>query len=301
MTQSPFGAPFMPDWESFVQCVALKKEPSRAHMIELFLDAEVKDAICERYDLTAGLDADDPTFLVQREVILQRFLGYDYVLGRPGGVTMPTNTLVTDDTADLMRDGGRNFMEEHRGPITTWDEFEAYPWPDPKDADFVILEWLQKHLPDDMCIIGSGSTAHFAEYLTWLMGYETLCYALYDNRDLVRAIADRLGRRLAQPQGHALGAGPEHLHGQHLRALRDLEIERARRGRVEPGGVLEGGVHVALALHVEPAQHLVVLADPDLVVPASEHVRHDSLQLDEIVFGHPHSLHTHWSGRPAFC
>ena len=52
MTQSPFGAPFMPDWESFVQCVALKKEPSRAHMIELFLDAEVKDAICERYDLT---------------------------------------------------------------------------------------------------------------------------------------------------------------------------------------------------------------------------------------------------------
>lgn len=43
-----------------------------------------------------------------------------------------------------------------------------------------------------MCIIGSGGFAHFAEYLSWLMGYETLCYALYDNRDLVAAIRDRL-------------------------------------------------------------------------------------------------------------
>jgi uroporphyrinogen decarboxylase len=43
-----------------------------------------------------------------------------------------------------------------------------------------------------MCVIGSGGFAHFAEYLTWMMGYETLCYALYDQRDLVAAIADRL-------------------------------------------------------------------------------------------------------------
>jgi uroporphyrinogen decarboxylase len=43
-----------------------------------------------------------------------------------------------------------------------------------------------------MCVVGSGGFAHFAELLTWLMGYETLCFALYDQRDLVRAIADRL-------------------------------------------------------------------------------------------------------------
>ncbi|NIM33392.1 MAG: hypothetical protein GTN60_18945, partial [Pseudomonas stutzeri] len=34
--------------------------------------------------------------------------------------------------------------------------------------------------------------AHFAEHLTWLMGYETLCLSLYDQRELVRVIADRL-------------------------------------------------------------------------------------------------------------
>ena len=48
-----------------------------------------------------------------------------------------------------------------------------------------MLEWFEKNLPEDMCVIGSGGFAHFAEFLNWLMGYETLCYALYDQRDLV--------------------------------------------------------------------------------------------------------------------
>jgi len=52
------------------------------------------------------------------------------------------------------------------------------------------LEWLEKNLPDDMCIIGMGG--HFCEYLCWLMGYETLCYALYDQRKLVKAIAQKI-------------------------------------------------------------------------------------------------------------
>ena len=43
-----------------------------------------------------------------------------------------------------------------------------------------------------MCIIASGGIAHFAENLTWLMGYETLCFALYEQPDLVAAISDRM-------------------------------------------------------------------------------------------------------------
>lgn len=54
------------------------------------------------------------------------------------------------------------------------------------------IEWHHANLPGDMCIIASGGFAHFAEQLSWLMGYETLCLALYDQRDLVKAIADRL-------------------------------------------------------------------------------------------------------------
>jgi uroporphyrinogen decarboxylase len=162
------------------------------HFIELFLDAEVQAAVCNRYDLLDELDPADEFFDLKRQVILQRFLGYDYVRCGLESFVMPLTRRSIEDTASLQRDGGRNFMEEHRGPITTWDEFEAYPWPDMAAASTRSLEWYEAHLPDDMCVIASGGFAHFAEYLTWSMGYETLCYALYDQRDLVAAISDQL-------------------------------------------------------------------------------------------------------------
>jgi len=82
-------------------------------------------------------------------------------------------------------------VDEHVGPITSWEDFHKYPWPDPArgDADFE-LQWYQKNLPEDMCIC--TGTGHFAVNLFFLMGYESLCYALVDQPDLVGAIADRL-------------------------------------------------------------------------------------------------------------
>lgn len=189
---TPFTTPVKPDWEAFRDCILRKGTPARVHHIELFLDAEVQEAICKRYHLLEGLDPDDPAFPYQRQIRLQRFLGYDYVRQGIDVLDMPLRQITTEDTAEIQRVGGRTFVDESRGPITNWDEFERYPWPRPESLTTRALEWYEKHLPDDMCVVGSGGFAHFAEYLTWLMGYETLCYALYDQRDLVQAIAQRL-------------------------------------------------------------------------------------------------------------
>ncbi len=189
--KGPFAFEVKPDWEAFIANIRRQGTPRRVHFIELFLDAEVQDAICQRYGVDAGLDRSDPFFKLRRQIAIQRFLGYDYVRLCPAGMDMPTKLIVAQDTAELARKSGRQFMEEHNGPITSWEEFHAYPWPDPAKADLRELEWCEKNLPDDMCVIVSG-VAHFAEYLSWLMGYETLCYALTDQRDLVKAIADKL-------------------------------------------------------------------------------------------------------------
>jgi len=181
-----------PDWEAFVRCIMREGTPERVHYIELFYDMEIADEICRRYGLLDALDADDPFFLQKRFATTQRFLGYDYVRGGLEGMEWPMKYMSTDDTADLKRQSGRNYINEHVGPISSWDEFESYPWPDPEAATTRSLEWYQENLPDDMCVVGSGGFAHFAEHLTWLMGYETLCYALYDQRDLVKAIGERL-------------------------------------------------------------------------------------------------------------
>lgn len=192
MVTTPFSAPVAPDWEAFVACIWRRGTPRRVHFIELFLDTEVQEAICQRFGLLDGLDPADPYFEQKRQIVLQRFLGYDFVRCSLEGLDMPLHRASVADTATLARPGGRSYMEEHRGPITNWQEFEGYPWPEPKVLSTRALEWYEKNLPDDMCVIGSGGFAHFAEYLTWLMGYETLCYALYDQRDLVAAISQRL-------------------------------------------------------------------------------------------------------------
>lgn len=202
---NPFCNSIVPDWEGLVGCILRRKEPRRVHHIELFLDAEVQDALCERFNLMDGLSAGDPYHQLKKQIRLMRFLGYDYV--RCGLECDPyvLHRVTANDTALLSREGGRNYINEHRGPITNWQEFEQYPWVDAANATSHALEWYERNLPDDMCIIAGGGFGHIAEYLIWLMRYETFCYALYDQRDLVKAISDKLidvnaqlARRLAQ-------------------------------------------------------------------------------------------------------
>lgn len=194
MQVSPFSVPVEPDWEGFVKCLRRAGTPERTHFIELIIDGEVQDLVCQRYGLLDGLNANDPHYGYQRQILLQSFLGYDYVV-IPGSVGeslgLARNDLMTVDTAALQRQGGRYYVNEHRGPISSWEEFEAYPWPDPGSFYAPSLEWFQANLPENMCIIG-GLVGSIYENISFLMGYETMCYALFEQRDLVAAISQKV-------------------------------------------------------------------------------------------------------------
>lgn len=190
--KSPFLVSVKPDWQGLKDTIMRTGRPDRVHHIELFLDREISDAICERYGVLEGLDPADPFYPERREIAVQSFLGYDYVRWSLTGMEMPLHYIATEDTADLARKGGRNYVDEHTGPIASWEDFDRYPWPDPHKASSRSLEWFEDNLPDGMCVIGSGGFAHFAEYIVWLMGYESLCIALYEQRDLVAAISKKL-------------------------------------------------------------------------------------------------------------
>jgi uroporphyrinogen decarboxylase len=184
--------PVQPDWQGFISCIRREGTPKRVHNIELFLDLEIQRAIADRFGLWKGIDPADEFAYHRREIELQRFLGYDYVRAALEGVLMPVNVKGTDDTAGLKRAGGRTYVDEHAGPVTNWEEFEKYPWADPAKTSDRIFSWYSENAPEDMCIVAVGGVGHFAEYLCWMMGYETLCYALCEQRDLVEAIAKRL-------------------------------------------------------------------------------------------------------------
>ncbi len=195
--------PFRPDWEGLVRTIRRQGTPRRVHFVELFHDGEVRDALAARFDLTEGLRPDDPDFERKKRIAVHRFSGFDYVTASPAISEIQFHDRVTDDAAGLKREGGRAFRDEHTGPITTWEEFERFRWPNPARPEALAdLEWYQKHLPGDMCII--GVTGHYFELLSWLMGLETLCYALFDQRDLVAAIARKLDEVLAASVGALL-------------------------------------------------------------------------------------------------
>lgn len=184
---------FQPDWQGLVNTIMRKGTPSRVFHIELFQDGEIVDALAKRFGLDAGLDPADPDYVRRRYVAVQRFCGFDYVRCGLYGLNFPLFRATATDQGELPRADGRSFVDEIHGPIMSWEDFEKYPWPDPNlPSATAELEWYQRNLPEGMCIIGSGNFAHYAEMLTWLMGYETFCFALYDQRDLVQAIAQKL-------------------------------------------------------------------------------------------------------------
>ena len=184
------SAPWI-DGEGMLRCIRREGTPAKVHGIELYQDWEVQEEILQRFDLISDLDPADPYFSPKRMIALQRFLGYDYVTWGIDGIVWPFQTLQADDTAPLTRAGGRKFTDEHAGPIMTWEDLERFAWPKVSDGDTRHLEWLNRNLPDDMVLIG-GLGGHYFENLSFLMGYETLCYALVDDPKLVRAIADQI-------------------------------------------------------------------------------------------------------------
>ena len=189
MNTFSFAKPASPDWEGLLVCLKRSGAPKRVHHIELFLDPEVQDAVCSRFSLLDGLSEDDPAHPYRKQIALQSYLGYDYIRCGAENVAFQFNQLPTADTAtSLTRSSGRMYIDENRGPITSWEEFERYPWPTRETITTKALEWYENNLPDNMCIIAGGGFGHFAEYLSWLMGYTTLCTALFEQRDLVQAI-----------------------------------------------------------------------------------------------------------------
>jgi uroporphyrinogen decarboxylase len=188
-----FSVDVKPDADELMDCIARRKTPARVHPIEIFLDSEVEDAIARRFSLDDGQTIPEPAAGYRRHIAVQRFLGYDYVLAgvRGLGLQLPRKMANDGDSGALARTTGRAFVEEGRGPITDWPSFERYAWPEPAMADLSQLEWYQRYLPDDMCILG-GLAGHVAEELSFLMGYETLCIALYDQPDLVATLRDKI-------------------------------------------------------------------------------------------------------------
>jgi uroporphyrinogen decarboxylase len=128
-------------------------------------------------------------------------MGYDFVRFEEALPFPKTNIVAKDTGADKAKD--RLWVDLHQGAIMNWEDFEKYPWPKIEEMDFFKFEYINHHLPEGMGFMTCHGAGIF-EHLSQLMSYEQLSYAIYDQPDLVQAIADRVGELILKFYEHLL-------------------------------------------------------------------------------------------------
>lgn len=170
-----------PDFARLRKVLLRQGEPDRVPFYELFADNEIMAHILGR-----------PATSVEARIEFQTRLGYDYVTLWAKNLDFPTSGQgAAQDTAALSR-AARKFNLAAQGVIRSWQDFDAYPWPDPYQADYAEIDEAAGRMPDGMKAV--ILTGHVLEVPMILLGFEGLSLLSYDQPDLVAAVFDKVGR-----------------------------------------------------------------------------------------------------------
>ncbi|MGQ9631273.1 MAG: uroporphyrinogen decarboxylase family protein [bacterium] len=191
-----------PNIEDFREIILKRKTPLRVPFAELHIDREVIRYLTER-ELNGRWVEPSPGDRRAQEAYLKNYvecwyrLGYDFFrltgdFRFSAGFSFASKRREGEDTASLSR-GKRRWTEEGKGIISSWEDFERYPWPSLDDVDIWPYEFLSENLPEGMGIFACPSEGVFEALSNSLFGYENLCYLLYDDPKLVEAASDRVG------------------------------------------------------------------------------------------------------------
>ena len=181
-----------PDYRRLLAAIRRQGDPARVPFLELFADIEIIAAILEEPALPPKDQIKDRATLdrwVEQRIRFWHRLGYDAFWHGASLSWWNLHPLKSQDTAALTR-ANRTWVDEKAGMVTSWKEFDSYPWPSYADVDFHPLEHAIRNLPDGMGIIGQISG--ILEPVMWLMGYEAFAIAIYEQPDLVEAMFARI-------------------------------------------------------------------------------------------------------------
>jgi uroporphyrinogen decarboxylase len=199
-----------PNFENLRRTILRQGPPGPVPFFELFADPGMVEAVLEekfpvnlhRYieEPVLEIAEDELAGLVKSLDMYVRFcceVGYDYVF-MVTGLSLSRTLMPAPDTAGVQNwpGGQRYWQDEASGPIQSWADFEAYPWPKAENLSHAALEYVNAVIPEGMKVAAFGFGGVF-ENATWLMGLQPFSYALQDQPDLVEAICQRVGELAA--------------------------------------------------------------------------------------------------------
>ena len=168
-----------PDFENILAVLGREK-PSRPTLFEFFLNGPLNERLTGEKLTAASTNLD----YNRRNMHAYEKAGYDYVTILTG-INFEKQAVRQEKTKSL-NDGSI---------IHDRASFEAYPWRNPLDCDYSLVDILGRELPAGMKFIGYGPGG-VLENLISLVGFDNLCFMLIDDAELVQDIVDAIGSRL---------------------------------------------------------------------------------------------------------
>ena len=166
------------DLAGWIDNLKRKATPKRVFYYEHAVDEGIQQELDERYGICEKLNRNRKDYAYLRTAAIHRFLGQELFRVFPDGsrINIPTKQ--------------GEWVEEGKGPVTTWEEFEQFSWPRPEDMDMRVFDYYEHNLPDNMRVF---IVTTVWEAVRDLIGFETFCYKLYDDREFIDSVFEKVG------------------------------------------------------------------------------------------------------------
>lgn len=158
--------------------------PARPTLFEFFLNDELHKALAPEQ---AARMADHPLGYDYLRFMAFRNAGYDYAVAHVPRFGFPAGEHGQMQT----RSQNEGFV------ITDRASFDAYAWQDPDKADYSTFDKLESILPKGMKL-GIAGPCGVLENVTFLLGYENMCYLIADDPILAEDVFEAVGSRLVR-------------------------------------------------------------------------------------------------------
>ena len=174
---------YKPDFNQLLK-VLRREKPDRPVLFEYFTNGPLNEYLAGR----KSLDSNNLEETISITIDAFTNAGYDYVTIPArfyGALKFP----LADHGQKATVSQNESFM------ITDRATFGSYPWPDPETGDFETFNRFAPSLSNGMKFITPGPGG-VLENVIDLVGFERLCYMLYEDEQLVKDIFDAVGSRL---------------------------------------------------------------------------------------------------------
>lgn len=179
--------PPAPNCQEFINVLLRKTKGQRVHFFEHAVDDPVMQKVSETLLNRRWIpfEADKKAYW-DNVIRFHQAMGYDAF--KMIGLDLVNHELQEKRAKENASKGS----ETWRGLIETMEDFERYPWPDYKDADYESVEYINRTLPEGMGFMISNHQGPFALCANLFFGIETLSFLSADEPELVRAVFDKL-------------------------------------------------------------------------------------------------------------